>query len=326
MYSEGHQHLDTHDSKGTRVTNVSYGNNEQEGRCDDKEAVGGGLLTILRAKMSTLRAGERKVANIIIERPNEIRQLSILDLAERSGVSEATVMRLCHALGCRGYSDFKVRMIEDLAVAHAAGTRVAGESYAEVLKGDTIAVVVRKVLRMDIQALLDTMAVIDTAQIDAAVTLLLNARRVECYGIGGSGPVVQDAAYRLLRVGVTASACIDSHLQVVHAALLGPQDVALCISHSGVTRDTVDALLTAREAGARTIALTSFPDSPLAREADIKLLTAAVGSRWRTDAIPARIVQLSLIDALCVAIQLQQGETACGIIKKIEYGLSRKQR
>lgn len=306
--------------------NAAYGIDERSGQRDDAAATGHGILMVLRAKMSTLRSGERKVANAIMERPDEIRQLSILDLAERSGVSEATVMRLCHALGCRGYSDFKIRLIEDLAVSQAAGTRLAGETYAEVQEGDTIPTVVRKVLRMDIQALLDTMAIIDTTQIGAAVALLRNARRVECYGIGGSGPAVQDAAYRLLRVGVTASACTDSHLQVVHAALLGRQDAALCISHSGVTRDTVDALLTAREAGARTIALTSFPDSPLARAADIKLLTAAVGSQWRSDAIPARIVQLSLIDALCVAIQLQQGETAGEVIKKIEQGLSRKQR
>jgi DNA-binding MurR/RpiR family transcriptional regulator len=88
------------------------------------------MLIVLCAKMSTPRSGERKVANVIMERPNEIRQLSILDLAERSGVGEAMTMRLGHALGCRGYSDFTVRLIEDLAVSQAAGARLAGETHA----------------------------------------------------------------------------------------------------------------------------------------------------------------------------------------------------
>lgn len=285
-----------------------------------------GVLIRLRERMPSLRLSERKVAHFVVDHPDAVRSLSIIELGDRSGVSEATVLRLCQALGFRGYTDFKATLIEDLAASQALGTALAGQAYAEVQEGDPLSSVVRKVLRMDIQALLDTMAVLDIEQLGAAVSLLLTARRVECYGIGGSGPVVQDAAYRLLRVGLSASACTDSHLQVVHAALLGPGDVALCVSHSGETRDILDALLTAREAGARTIALTSFPRSPLARAADVKLLTAAVGSRWRSDAIPARIVQLSLVDALCVAIQLQQGQTASTALEKIERGLARKQQ
>lgn len=283
-------------------------------------------LARLRAAMPTLRLGERKVAQFVIDRPDEVRRLSVVDLGKRSGVSEATVMRLCQALGFRGYSEFKLRLIEDLAAAQAVGTAIVSTTYADVQEGDSLAAIVQKVLRMDMQALLDTGSVLNMEQIAAAVELLSGARRVEFYGVGGSGPVVQDAAYRLLRVGVEASHCTDSHLQVVHAALLGPQDVALCISHSGETQDTLDALLVAREAGARTIAITSFPQSPLARAADVTLLTAAVGNRWRDDEIPARIVQLSLIDALCVAIQMQRGQAASAVLAKINRGLERKRR
>ncbi len=285
-----------------------------------------GVLMHLRARMPALRLSERKVARFIVDQPEAVRRLSIVELGERGGVSEATVLRLCQALGFRGYTDFKAQLIGELAVSQAAGTALVGEAYAAVEEGDSITTIVRKVLRMDIQALLDTMAVLDMAQIAQAVAVLCDARRVECYGIGGSGPVVEDAAYRFLRVGIAASACTDSHLQVVHAALLDARDVALCVSHSGETRDVLDALETAREAGARTIAITSFPHSPLAHAAEVTLLTAAVGNRWRQDAVPARIVQLSLIDALCVAIRLRQDDTARTVLTKIERGLARKQR
>lgn len=282
------------------------------------------LLARLRAALPALRASERKVAQFIIDEPTEAQHLTVIELGRRSGASEATVTRLCHALGCEGYTDFKRRLIADLAAARARGTAVAGETYADVQEGDTLPAVVQKVLRMDVQALLDTAAVLDTAQLATAIELLLGARRIECYGVGGSGPVVQDAAYRLLRVGLEASCYTDPHIQIAHAALLDADDVALCISHSGETRDTLDALLVAREAGARTIVITSFPQSPLARAADVKLLTAAVGNRWRGDEIPARIVQLSLVDALCVAVQLRRGATASAAAAKIARGLERK--
>ncbi|HEU5329608.1 MAG TPA: MurR/RpiR family transcriptional regulator [Thermomicrobiales bacterium] len=282
------------------------------------------LLARLRAALPALRASERKVAQFIIDEPTEAQHLTVIELGRRSGASEATVTRLCHALGCEGYTDFKRRLIADLAAARARGTAVAGETYADVQEGDTLPAVVQKVLRMDVQALLDTAAVLDTAQLATAIELLLGARRIECYGVGGSGPVVQDAAYRLLRVGLEASCYTDPHIQIAHAALLDADDVALCISHSGETRDTLDALLVAREAGARTIVITSFPQSPLARAADVKLLTAAVGNRWRGDEIPARIVQLSLVDALCVAVQLRRGATATAAAAKIARGLERK--
>jgi DNA-binding MurR/RpiR family transcriptional regulator len=287
---------------------------------------GENLLALLRARLPELRASERKIAQFVLDQPEAVRHLSVIDLGRQSGLSEATVLRLCHALGLRGYKEFKLRLIADLAAAQAVGAAAVGATYADVLEGDTLAAIVHKVLRMDMQALHDTAAAMDTAQLAAAVALLLGARRIECYGVGGSGPVVQDAAYRFLRVGLEASCSIDSHLQVVHAALLTPQDVALCISHSGETRDTLDALLVAREAGARSIVITSFPQSPLARAADVTLLTASVGNRWRGDEIPARIVQLSLVDALCVAIRLRQSAAADTVLAKINQGLTHKRR
>ncbi len=285
------------------------------------------LLQQLRMAMASLRVGERKVAQYILDRPEAVPQLTVVELGRASGVSEATVLRLCQTLGFRGYTDFKRRLIADLAASRALGAEVAAQPYADVQESDSVAELLYKVLRMDIQALVDTASAVRVEQFDRAVCLLNEARRIECYGVGGSGPVVQDAAYRLLRVGLDARCATDSHLQVVHAALLRQEDVALCISHSGETQDTLDALLVAHDAGAKTIVITGFPDSPLARAADVTLVTATIGSRWRGDEVPARIAQLCLIDALCVALRVRRGMLeADSVLEKIQAGLSRKRR
>ncbi len=40
------------------------------------------------------------------------------------------------------------------------------------------------------------------------------------------------------------------------------------VSHSGITKSTVDALISARDRGARTVGLTHFPDRPIAKAVD----------------------------------------------------------
>jgi DNA-binding MurR/RpiR family transcriptional regulator len=78
--------------------------------------------------------------------------------------------------------------------------------------------------------------------------------------------------------------------------------VAIAISHTGTTTDTVDALRAARESGATTIAITNFVPSPLTGCADLVLATAARETTFRSGATASRIAQLAVIDCLFVGV------------------------
>ena len=134
--------------------------------------------------------------------------------------------------------------------------------------------------------------------------LLRAARRIEVYGIGSSGPIAQDLAYRLLQLGRDAKVVSDSHIQAVSAAMTDSSTAVVTISHSGSTRETVLATRLAREAGARTIGITKLGKSPLARYCDIVLHTIANETRYRPEAMSSRVAQLALIDTLvsCCAL------------------------
>jgi DNA-binding MurR/RpiR family transcriptional regulator len=86
------------------------------------------------------------------------------------------------------------------------------------------------------------------------------------------------------------------------AAVLGMDDVAVGISHTGSTGDTIDALATARRRGATTVALTNFPRSPIAEVADYVLTTAARETTFRSGATASRLAQLTVIDCVCVGV------------------------
>lgn len=84
--------------------------------------------------------------------------------------------------------------------------------------------------------------------------------------------------------------------------MLGPDDLAVAISNSGTTGDTLDMLRTAKARGATTVAVTNNPNSPLAAEADHVLLTAAHESVFRAGATASRLAQLVVVDCLFIGL------------------------
>jgi DNA-binding MurR/RpiR family transcriptional regulator len=220
----------------------------------------------------------------------------VKELARRIRVSEATIVRCCRSLGYSG--------LRDLKLALAAETLTAPQQviHEAIQPGDSVLTVASKVLQSDQEAIADTLSVLDGAALERAVGALLAATRIEFYGIGSSMPVALDAYYRFARLGLPATVVTDPHMQAVSAAQLPPGAVAFAISHTGRTRETLNALQKARGAGATCILLSSYANTPLSRLADVELVTASRETLFRTEALASRLAHLSLIDALYVAV------------------------
>lgn len=262
-----------------------------------------GLLERLGAIRNALPSASQQVADYILSRPDLVVRQSITEVAEVAGVSDGTVVRLCKLLGVKGFQDLKV------SLAHAVIEPVKF-IHEDVRPGDDIAMVIQKVIRSDIQALEATLKVVDPAAMARAVEIILNAERVEFYGIGSAAPVAVDAYYRLLRIGIPCAVTTDSHMQAVNAAFAHANIAVITISHSGSTRETVDATRLAKEAGAKTVCITGYGKSPLQAYADVVLHTVATETMFRTDAMTSRIAQLSLVDALYVCVAMANMERA----------------
>jgi DNA-binding MurR/RpiR family transcriptional regulator len=134
--------------------------------------------------------------------------------------------------------------------------------------------------------------------------------------------IAEDAEYRLLRVGLPVHR-YSSHMAFVTSSLLTSEDATIAISHSGRTREVVESQRLAKQAGARTICLTSFPGSPLAEASEIKLVIRASQRLFAAESIPWRIVQLTIIDILCVRLWQHFGQDVCRArAKNIDSALS----
>jgi RpiR family carbohydrate utilization transcriptional regulator len=276
-----------------------------------------GVLSRLRAAHSSVFQAGQKVTDYVLANPQNVIHASVTEVAEASGVSEASVVRLCQHVGYRGFQDFKVSLARDMLEP----TKFIHE---DVKPGDAIATVARKVIESDISALTETLKVLDMAEMQRAAELILNAERVEFYGIGSAGPIAVDAYYRMLRIGINAVVCIDSHMQAVSASLTGPSVVVVTVSHSGSTRETVDATRLAKQCGAHTICITNYAKSPITAYADVVLYTAAAETMFRTEAMASRIAELSIVDALYVCVALARFEDSLANIEKTAEALAVK--
>ncbi|HYZ15361.1 MAG TPA: MurR/RpiR family transcriptional regulator, partial [Candidatus Acidoferrum sp.] len=152
-----------------------------------------GSFIRLQGAYSGLRAAEQRVADFILAHPDELIYLTVTELAERTNTSESTVVRLCQKIGYKGYQEFKIVLARDLV-------EPTTEIYAAIEPDDDVQTVKQKVFQANAQALRDTIEVLDDAELQKAVDALAGARRVEIYGVGGSGPLALDAYHKFLKL------------------------------------------------------------------------------------------------------------------------------
>jgi DNA-binding MurR/RpiR family transcriptional regulator len=277
---------------------------EADGGPDDAAAgtLAGGqdVLVWLRRLEPSLVPSQRRVARYILSAPARAATRTITELADAAQTSETTVLRLCQVLGVRGYRQLRVALAtESGREQERSANRAIG---GDIGRDDDLDAIIDTITYTDQQAIADTAQILDRAALARAVDLTANARRVDIVGVGASAVVALDLQQKLHRIGLIVFVWHDTHAALTAAALLGPTDVIIGVSHTGATVDTIDAVREATKHGARSIALTGGANSPLAAVADVLLITADRETTFRSGATASRIAALSVVDILFVAI------------------------
>lgn len=256
-----------------------------------------GLLVRLRGLRPSLSPAEDRVAERVLADARAAAALTISELAVQARTSETTVLRFCKRLGLPGYPQLRLAL-----AAESAQPRSRIVTDTDINEDDTIDDIISKVAFTDASAVEETAQQLDRASLAEAADAIAGASRVDIYGIGASAIVGTDAQQKLHRIGVVAFSWNDPHIALTSAALLGKGDVAIGISHSGTTRETIESLGKARRQGATTVAITNFPLSQLVGSADILLTTAARETSLRSGATASRIAALTVVDCLYIAV------------------------
>ncbi len=239
-----------------------------------------------------LTAAEKKVADYVVKNHDRTQYLSIGELAEESGVAEATVSRFCRRLGYKGYNAFK------LAIANAGAPRPPAAVDKAALENGDLVSLARALYEEETAAMLQTLSQLSPESIDRAAEVLLSAEKVLCMGQGGSMILALEAAHLFSVYAGKFIAISDSHMQAIYSSTLSEKDAVLFFSYSGATRDMMDTLSIVRRQGARSVLITRFPRSPGAALADVVLQCGSNEGPLQHGSVPARIAQLFLLDIL----------------------------
>ncbi|GGB38204.1 RpiR family transcriptional regulator [Lentibacillus populi] len=274
-------------------------------------------LASIRSNYAKFTDKEKKIADYILDNPQNIIHHTINQVSDELDVAESTVFRFCQRIGFKGYQALKIALAAEIVTPMK-------DIHEKINNGDSIATVSEKVFRSNIKTLEDTLYILDGHAIEQAVGLILAAEKVEFFGNGGSALVALDAYHKFIRSGLQVNANLDSHMQLMSASQLTDRDVAVLVSHSGSTKDMLDVLQVLKEKGVKTVSITNFAKSPLTKEADISLYTVAEETDFRSEALSSRIAQLSIIDALYTNVMIATKEKGKEALQNMRKAISLK--
>lgn len=253
-----------------------------------------GLVARIAGLMPALTPAQRRVARLVVADPGAAAARTVTDLATAAGTSEATVIRFCRSVGVPGYPQLRLRLAAEAGRRTMPDTRPDARSPAV----GGLAQIIAAVAAHDARAVRDTAAGLDPEVCASVVESIATARRVEVHGADGSAHTAAHLRQRLQAAGVPAYGWPDGPTAAASADRLGAGDVAIAVSHSGRTAQAVEVLRRAGRRGARTVAVTTFPRSALARVADVVLVTAIGETAGPSGVGAGGAAQLTVVDVL----------------------------
>lgn len=275
------------------------------------------LLTRIEELRSDLSKSERRIVEFLLRDSHSFARMNVKEVALATDVSEPTVVRFCRRVGCEGFKDLKIQIIQDLAYRQAIQEGPAAKTDAVPAPAASSSNTSEAVFAAASEALQRAHSALNHKSVEAAAQAIARARRVVIYGTGGSsGVLALEIHNRLFRLNVGSIAHTDSYLQRMSAATLSEQDVALFLSSTGRPRTLLDTLELARYYRATCIGIAP-QDSALARDLDICIhLELSQGGVDQFHPNPMRYAQLYAIDCLAFAVALQSGEAARIALKR----------
>lgn len=255
----------------------------------------------IEAGYGDLRRSEKQAADYILSHMEEVADLPLDRLAYSAKVSQPTVLRMLKALGFNGYKDFRYQLVAELA------RETDREKPDQIMYGytlsrqDALEEIPIKMAATTQRMMEETLKNFSGKSYQKAVQKLKKARLIDIYSVENSEVTAMDLLTKLLYLGLPCRHFSDYYFQRISAGSLTSEDVAVGISYSGESKDTVDVMRTARKAGACTIVITNFRDSTIAKYADILICTSQE-QFFYGDAIFSRTTQLLIVDMIYMGI------------------------
>ncbi len=247
------------------------------------------VIDVIKEKYEQIFLAEKKVADFVLENPQEAVNANVSELAKFSGVSDATVVRMCHHLGYKGYYQFRLMLAKDVG-------RDALKEEEDELQTEPNAVM--KIFQRYSNSLLSMGENINVGEMQKCVDLIKTCKRAHILAVGNTNPLAQYMGFRLGRLGVKCSADIAPEYFLNQVNLADPEDIIIAISQSGSSRQIIQGMELAKEKGLKMMAITGYKQSPVSEMADYVLISNGRKESFNYYKNYAHLKETAIIDAL----------------------------
>lgn len=244
------------------------------------------LLNTIRKRYSSFYKAERRVADLILTEPERAVSMVITELAEQSGVSEATVLRLCRKIDCEGYSQFRLKLANEIGLNKSQLSFKGAEGTDASIFGRLSEVVQ------------NLSSQVSENQLEAAQQLINSSSLIYVVATGNTIPLAQEFAFRLSRLGKRAFA--DSHMEgnIKNVNLATSEDLVIGISHGGDSLSVIRMFELAKKRKTKRLLICGTPHSPLGKLADVALVGEGIVELQCNPGVSTHISEYAIIDAL----------------------------
>lgn len=270
------------------------------------------IKLVLKSSYNDLSKKERTIASYILKDPKSASRLTINEMAQALNVATSTVFQFTRKLGYAGFRDFRNDLL-------AEEFDPVISIHENVTPDDDALGIAQKVFTSSIKSLQDTSSLLTRESLGLAAEILTASSCVTFFGMGGSNVVAFDAYHKFMRSPLRCQYGSDLHIQLMQASLMTERDCAVVITHTGLTKETLNMAKVSHDAGARIISITSYPSTPLKQLSDVMFISASEETGYRSESLSSRISQLAIIDSLFTEIMFQTEHQAKDSLRRIRH-------
>ena len=239
------------------------------------------VLLKIKSLMPNLSAKEQKIGRFILDDPRSASRMTISEMSKSLGIADSTVFKFTRSLGYNGFRDFRNNLLSEEFDPEIS-------IHENVRPDDSAMDIATKVFHSSASSLSDTLAMLREEDLERALKYMSEARIVSFYGCGESAVVALDAYQKFLRSPMNCHFITDAHMQLMHASCTRASDCAFVVTHTGATKEMITIARTAKQAGAKVIVVTSYPNAKISEYADVTFVSTSEETGYRTESLADR--------------------------------------
>ena len=227
------------------------------------------VLDIICASLDSFFESERKIGTYIIQHTAEVVDMTVGELAQACGVSDASVSRFCKKINMKGFHHLKITLAKEISEKG-----IEEEEVSNHISVNDIEQSLKNILANKVTEITQTVSMMDAKQLSEILNKLNMARTVQFFAVGNTIPVAIDGALKLNQIGIPPVSGTIWETQIGYTYNMTAEDVVIAISNSGESTAVLRALEAAKSAGATTLSITNSEKSSAAQLSDYHITTA----------------------------------------------------